>query len=182
MRVQFDATLDDLVDVSLRALRRSKAVRSWRRVDYLSGVFLAAILAGLPLFLLLPEPPDTRLIFGLLAALTAACLYPLVYNSVVKRQLRGFYREQVGGNCPFVVEVELSRAGVIAHQNGCTIGFDWTQVELIQETADSIDFYARQSGIVVVRKRAFDSTSSMLQFIDEARRYFDEVPHASRSQ
>jgi hypothetical protein len=54
MRVAFHATRDDLVDVNLRALARSRMARGWRW----QGCLATGLLTGLIFSLLIPEPPE----------------------------------------------------------------------------------------------------------------------------
>ena len=56
MRVQFEFTIDDVVDVQLRVLRHSRAARSWRWRDRL----LTSLLTGTMLFAIVPEEKGKR--------------------------------------------------------------------------------------------------------------------------
>jgi hypothetical protein len=178
VRVQFDATLDDVVDASLRALSRSKAARSWRWADYTAGVLLTGLGAGLVLYVLVSGELRERLILSGIGAVVAASLYPIFYIWTVKRRLRSYYREQLGSRGPFAVEVEVSASGVSARQEGTTTTFEWAIVDCIEETADSIDFHIKKGGIVVVRERAFGSPELMRQFTATANGLLDQARSA----
>ena len=102
------------------------------------------------------------------AGVVAALLFPVVRMWIVKQRLRRYYREVLGSNLPFNVQVELTPEGVLTRQKTGQASFEWQQVESIRETADSIDIYTRYGGIVVVRKREFASAQEIQQFVQEA--------------
>ena len=132
------------------------------------------LLAGIVVFALLPESFTVKLVVASLAAIGGAVLYPLLYQKTLRRRLRKYCLEQLGTEEPFPVEVELSPEGVCTRQKTAQIIFEWPNVEAIQETSDSIDILTRHGGIVVVRKRAFESPEAMRRFTEEAQHYLAE--------
>jgi len=176
VRVYFDATLDEAVDASLRALSRSRSMRSFRWADYVGGAILTGIVTGFGIFLLSDHlAVQERLITCGIVGVIAACLFPFLHAWTIKRRLRKYYAEQLRGKRTFSVEVELSPAGVIVTQNECTIAFAWPQVDVIEESLDTIDFFMRNGGSVTVRKRAFQSRESIAEFVQEAMQYFNST-------
>lgn len=174
MRVQFDETLDDMVEVAFRMCSRSRKVRSWRITARIAASILMGFVAWLTMFVLIPEVREPRLIIAGLGAAMGGLLYPLTYRRILKRRLRGYYREQLGDHASFPVQVELSPEGIHTKQIGSQITFEWAQINKIQQTSDSIDFFTRHGGIAVVWKRAFASEESIGHFIEEANRYLDQ--------
>lgn len=73
--VQFDATLDDLIDVQMRFLRRSGVASSWPRADSL----LVAAGAALLLFLVVQVLFHAALAPSLVGAGVAAAIAYVVY-------------------------------------------------------------------------------------------------------
>lgn len=167
MRVQFEFTLDDVVDVQLRALKRSAAARAWRWRDRI----VTALLSGVLLFAIMPGETTSRLIVGLIGLIMGALVYPIVNDSTVKRRLRKLFQENAGPNNVFICEVEISESGVHTKQNGMEIIYKWENVQEVQETADSVDIYAANGGLVVVRKRAFNGPAEQQHFIELATQY-----------
>lgn len=173
MRVQFDATLNDMVDAGYRALSRSRTVQWWRwRGMIITGLF-CGLIWGIPLFFLFAEP-ELKLLFGgvfsLLGAGFGILLYSPSYRRTIRRRLRQLYREQLGTNSTFVVQIELAPDGLYTTQMKTHTMFEWPEVE-VEETADSIDFLIPNGGIVVVRKRAFTSSDEAAKFFEEAKRF-----------
>ena len=184
MRVQFEATLDDLVDVHVRALARSRVARGWRW----EGSLLCGLLAGIGLFLslsvlgdLIEWPFEAKLALSIVGAIAGAVVYPFSYRRTIAHRLRKYCREQIGAELPFTVEVELHLEGVRVKQLGADITFEWASVEDIQEREDSVDIVTRHGGMVAVRRRAFDSFGAMEEFVDLARRYLDQSQAGAKS-
>ena len=109
MRVQFEYTLDDVVDVQLRALKRSAAARAWRWQD----MVVTSLLSGVLLFAIIPGETSSRLIVGLIGLILGALLYPIVNESTVKRRLRKLFQENAGPDKVLICEVELTNLAYI---------------------------------------------------------------------
>lgn len=73
--------------------------------------------------------------------------------------------EQFGTDEAINFRVELAPTGILTERRGTQINFAWPNVEEIKETDDSIDFFMRNGGLVVVRKRAFASTEELRRFL-----------------
>lgn len=167
MRVQFEFTIDDVLDVQLRALKRSRAARAWRLRD----LVITSLLSGVLLFALIPGETTSKLIVGLIGLILGALLYPVLNESTVKRRLRKLCEENAGSDKVFVCEVELNESGVHTKQNGMEIIYAWENVKEIQESKDSVDIYAEKGGFVAVRKRAFNGPAEQQDFIELATKY-----------
>jgi hypothetical protein len=167
MLVQFDATLDDFVDVSTRCLARSKRIRKWRR----DGLLTTGLMAWLAIYAFFPGPFAKKMFAGFIAAVVAACIYPFTYRSTISRRLRKLCREQIGTDGPVRVLFEITDKGISTKQQNTQIIHEWANVEVIQETDDSIDFFMRDGSAIAVRKRAFESEETKREFLDLARQY-----------
>jgi hypothetical protein len=73
VKVRFEFTTDDPVDVAERTAGRSRMARSWRWQD----IALSAIIGSVIAYLLRSGPPDTRLKWAVAAAMAAAVMYSL---------------------------------------------------------------------------------------------------------
>ena len=56
--------------------------------------------------------------------------------------------------------------------------FEWTSVEEIVVTDDSVDFFTRNWCGLVVRKRAFQSLTEQWQFVELAKQYLEQASQA----
>ena len=167
MQVQFEYTIDDMVDVQLRVLKRSRAARAWRWRD----LVVTSLLTGAVLFAVIPEGLVVRAIMGGIGLSLGALLYPIMNERTVRRRLRKFCEEKVGSSKTFLCEVELNDSGVHTKSNGTQIIYPWEKVTEVEETAESVDLYSEFGGLLVVRKRAFTSTEEQEKFVELANRY-----------
>lgn len=181
MKVEFDYTIEDMVDVHMRVLKRSRAARAWRWRD----LVMTSLFTGAFLFAVIPEEITARIIVGILGLLLGAVLYPVVNEMTVKRRLRKWCEEHAGTQRTFTCEVELNQSGIHARQNGTQIIYAWENVTEIKETEDSVDIYSEKGGLVVVRKRAFTSPGEHQRFVELAKQYLKmehEAPQANGSK
>lgn len=172
MKVKFDFTLEDLVDVSQRSLARSRVARSWRW----QGYAVAGLIGGLLGLVLVPGSGWTKLLIGAAAALLFVVYYHFTQKSSQNRKLLEYMRENHGGDGPFTCEVELTESGLITTQMGTRIKREWRNVKGIEEASDAVEI-ALNEGLLVVRDRAFHSAAEKQQFIALARRYFEQGRH-----
>ncbi len=167
MRVQFEYTIDDMVDVQLRVLKRSRAARSWQWRD----LGMTSLLTGAVLFAVIPKGFAGRAIMGGIGLLLGALLYPIMNERTVRRRLRKFCQEKAGSSKTLFCEVEVRDSGVHTRSNGTQIIYPWDKVTEIEETDESVDLYTEVGGLLVVRKRAFASPEEQQKFVELANRY-----------
>jgi hypothetical protein len=167
VKVAFDFTLDDMVDVAERAAERSATIKGMRSNARLFSSIIAAVIV----YLVIPGDAVWRLLGAGVAALICAWMYPGDYRKLHRKKLRQHFVEQFGGEGPFRCEVELTPQGLAVTQAGAQIVREWSTVSAVLDTGDSIEFVARGSGTLVVRNRAFKSQSEHAEFLRLARSY-----------
>jgi hypothetical protein len=84
MQVQFDATIDDFVDVTLRSVAGSKALRAWRW----EGAITFASLIGLSMYLILPGSTVAKLVAGVLAFVFIIFVSLATYKNSCQKRVR----------------------------------------------------------------------------------------------
>ena len=123
MRIEYEATLDDMADAHYRVAARSRLVKRTRW----QSAFWSALFSGIILFMYLtirgaalPE----RLIFTGLGIVAGAAGYLLTYRRSMKRRVLKYLRErmQSDGPCHFIVELRddciwTKQAGKKANSN-----------------------------------------------------------------
>jgi hypothetical protein len=165
MKVQFEFTPNDLIDVHNRMVARSKVWRSTR----LKGLLATALLVWMVIFLLLHRTPLLGVIIGLFAAALAALLFPVMQKREVEKHLRRLSTEIFGNTKSVLCEVELRPEGVWVRQMNNQILYEWPSVEEVEETPDSVDIFNRNGSGLVVRNRAFSSAEERSRFIRLAK-------------
>lgn len=73
MRVEFDYTIEDLVEVQMRLLKSSRAVRAWRWRD----LVITSLLTGGLLFALIPEEITIRIIASIIGLVSNTQRWPM---------------------------------------------------------------------------------------------------------
>ncbi len=170
MRVQFEVTQEDMVDVSRRFLARSEVAKSWRWQGLASTAFFAWLLV----FAFFFATPLKGTLIGLAAAAVSALIYPTLHKRAVNKRLRKLHHEKLGDTNSFICEVELTPNGVWTRLMNQQITYEWESIKEIVVTEDSVDIIGQHDGGVVVRNRAFESLEHREQFIDLARSYLEK--------
>jgi hypothetical protein len=177
MKVQFTYSQEDLVDASLRFLRRSKTIKrgQWRGMLFTTLFYWLAIYV---LFISLLKNPYLAIIEA--AGLTALniALYPTWHERAIKKRLRRFVKEHYGDKNDFTCEVELTPNEVLVKQDNSQTIYPWTSVKEVQPTHDSIDVFAKAGG-VIIRNRAFESADQRQRLLESIQDY---VAKAGTSQ
>jgi hypothetical protein len=167
VKVQFEFTAADLAEVGGRAADRSPLVRKWR---VRSRIFVAAIL-GILVFAIWPGVTELRAIVGILVAVGFYWFASAGGNKARDERLLQVYRERLGGDGPFLCEIEIDEAGILSRQLGSESRHAWTKVQSITEIPGGIEFVYAPMGSLIVRDRAFADASARKAFLEEARSY-----------
>ena|SRR5882724_6158436 len=163
MKIQFDATIDEVVDANQRVMDRSKTIRSWRLRD----LIITAVSTGIISYAL-----TRKVILGIIAAAVAGVIYLPLRRYMLKQRLRKYIVEAYKSEGPIDVQIELTPAGIHVQQSGTRSIYDWNKVEVITETDDTVDIFFKQGGGgLIVRRRAFTSTEQQRQFVALAEEY-----------
>lgn len=184
MRVEFEANLDDIVDIQIRQLQSSKVAQGWKFQScfYFGGafVFIAYFLVdvidtifdaylGEVVFGFLG-----KLLFGIACGGLTSIFYYFVYHWNMEQRLHSYYAEQVGAES-FISWVEISPQGIRSGYKKLEVFYNWGHVHNIRVRSEGIDFLAKGGGIlIVVLKRAFHSSREMDGFHNLALRYCDD--------
>ena len=167
MKVQFEFSASDLAEVASRASDRSRVVQGWRW----QGRMTWAVLVSLLVYLLAPGQPTSRAVFAMLVCLLlVVVIHRLSRTPGGHSQMLKYYREQLGGDGPFVCEVELSPAALVTRQLGAEITHPWSQVVSAAAVSGGIEFIYRPIGVLLVRDRAFKTLESREEFLALAHR------------
>ena len=167
MRVQFEFTQEDSIDVTQRVLARSKVVHSWRWKGLVANAILSWTVWTLA-FGFFTASPLKGALTGLIVAGVSALLYPGARKRAVEKRLRSFHKEKFGELNSFICEVELTPTGVWTRQMNRQTTHEWKSIAEIVVTEDSVDIFTRDGGGVIVRNRAFASAADRMRFIELA--------------
>jgi len=155
MRVEYDATLDEILQLHL--LRDGESTISDRtrlRLRISAGIIVAVVVAAL-----LPESILVRLLWGLVAGIIVVLISPYTLRGAERKIGREYLREQLGGEGPIPFSCELTEEAVV------------NAVERIEETEEGILLRTSSGGLMAVRERAFVTPAQRAEFLRLARQY-----------
>ena len=169
MRVSFKYSQEDLVDGTVRFSARSKALHDIRRRQ----LFWSAVILGL-LALLIFKISIVAMIIAAVAVLVVVIINPYLYDHRYRNNLRKFYKEKLRDEDEFTCEVELLPEGMKTSGQNFHCTMEWSTIEDVVPTGDSVDIFERKGGGCIVRNRAFGSPEERQRFIDLAREYMNK--------
>ena len=167
MKVQFEFTAADLAEVGGRAVDRSPLIRRWR---VRTRIFLAFIFATLA-FLVAPGSNEMRFVVAVLFAIGFFWLVRAGGKQARDGRLLEVYRERLGGDGPFLCEIEIGEEGIVSRQLGTESKHSWSKVESISEIPGGIEFVYKPMGSLIVRDRAFADAASRAEFLRQAHSF-----------
>jgi hypothetical protein len=178
IRLEFDATLDDFLDVHMRQIRRWKASQGRRPHSMIffgvtCGLLVAGVLDGL-----LGRPLGNDLVIaGVLGGFAGSVSGPM-YDRNVASRTRRMLLQHYGGRLPMRIEIELRPTCLWIRQDGVELALDWTTARSVEETADGVGLWFHW-GLVVARNRGFATSSDRARFVEQARAFIPDGPHAA---
>jgi hypothetical protein len=170
MRVQFDTTLEEVVDLNMRLSEQTKTFqRSRRRSQIFVGA--SAGVAGLIGPLTDDDMPTALLaimfIIASLFAGTCGYAYGRFHTWYIRRNCRKVLREMLHEAERIPVEIELRAEGLWARSPTGDCSLPWSRLKRVNDGQDGVDFWF-DPGLVVVRDRAFASPDDRRRFIAKA--------------
>jgi hypothetical protein len=169
MRVEFDFSLEDVVDLNHRAMNRSKAVRSIRsRAIWIPAVISGPVLLATWIVVSGSGPGSAGMwAVGLGVAVAFSILnyyfWRWNYDWSVSRRIRRLVREQLAKAQSMRCTIELRPTGVWALQDGTEILHSWSDLEEVIDSADDLELRFR-NGFVIARNRGFSSPDQRAEF------------------
>ncbi|GMV99964.1 MAG: hypothetical protein AMXMBFR84_11030 [Candidatus Hydrogenedentota bacterium] len=166
MHIQYEMTVDDIVDAQIRSIRRSGVHQQWRVESAVYMAFISALLV----LVLVRDPIVVAVFMAVAAGVLGAILQWFVYEGSMRKRMKKYVLEAYKGNAPKLFQVEL-RPDAIWTQSGYTqIVFDWRDVNEIVEDEEVIEFLMN-GGYFLVRKARLSSATTAADFVALAKRY-----------
>jgi hypothetical protein len=168
VKVHFEFSAIDLAEVGQRSTDRSQVVKNWR----VEARIVWAVVASVLVFAFAGGRITNRVILATAVGVSTFVGISYCDRSSARRQrLLRYYREQLGGDGPFVCEVEISEIGLTTRQFGSEATRSWSQVATVAEVDGGIEFVYRPIGSLLVRDRAFENAEARKEFATLARTF-----------
>ena len=162
MKLSFESPIEEFVEVALRSDGNDRAFYA----NVIAVAFGVGGIVGLLGFLYFQNWLASILGF----VIGAIYIFASNFN-IRERRVRQFYRRHFGMEGPIGIEVDISEAGLSFKQGGETIVRDWSMIERISESDDTVFFHSRNGLVSAVRNRAFVSNVERTEFLDLAKRF-----------
>jgi hypothetical protein len=170
-RAEFDATLDDFVDVGWRSTRRTAWRRTLRRAPGCIGGALAVLVATL---VLVKQGHVTPSLACAIAGASIAfggwigVTWRANSEGATKKRLRRAYSDILEGKESVHCEIELRPQGIWWRQGNVETLTAWADLRDVSIAEGAIELRFRTS-FFVVRDRGFASAAERQAFLDQAR-------------
>ncbi len=179
MRIEFEATLEDVQHVTYYSWVRAGILRSsaWAASFFwglMFGVGMFSLYPALSPLLDIPDSLPLQLFAGVTTFLGFGLLWYIGYPEMLKNTIGKQCKTLLGAAVPFRVVVSLSPEGVRVEQLGTTFVHDWSIVESLDETERSFIFVIRYGHIVGVPYRAFPSSEELDDFEGLVQQYLEQ--------
>src|SRR4051794_21245160 len=129
MRVEFQASFDELVEACLSAYRRSGRMRR----GLLRSWAFQVLAAGPTAYLMAAYGPRAWWAGAVGLVLSVLVGFPFLYGGSVRRSLRADCRKRLGGRDHFLAEFEIGPEGVWIRSAGEEGVVGWEEVEGVEE-------------------------------------------------
>jgi hypothetical protein len=174
VRIAYHADTDEIIDVNMRALKRLRVVKKWKRN---SAVVLAAT-TGAFAFVFTPGDLSSRIGISLFFMAFVTGVFLFIYPITLYRRTRDLVTDRYGKTGGSDVEIELRESGIWTRTGGTQIEFSWANVAEIVDDRSVIEMPMKDGGLLVARKRAFQNEEEIAQFISLAKDKMNRVEAA----
>jgi len=166
MKVRFDATLEDYVDVGKRSAGSRFRV-------YVFAVFSSLLVGGLIaelMYLMFRDWLITVMIVSVTVSVT-------IVTTIAQQEsnMRAFFKKRVKLTLPISTEFEITQAELTSRALGQTVSQEWKVIENIEETDDAIYFRNIFGLYTAVRKRGFADDEELTEFLTLAKSYWSDA-------
>ncbi len=164
MKIQYESTVDEKVDVQMRFLGTSKTAKKWKLQE-----LIWAPLLFIGFYLGIPDEQNIKLIFAFLSSIIFIIIYLCSYKGIIKRRTKKLIIEQLGTDKPIPSEYEFNEEGLIFRQMGTEIKFNWNSVKEINENDKDIEFIIDRGGIAIIPNRIFSTVDQKEEWLKFAK-------------
>ncbi len=176
MKVSFETTIDDSVELAYRLLKREE--KTPQIFNYLFRAAFLASVASLPCFMFIPQIWIGCLSF-VLVFVAIWYLYPFPTENFYRKYYRSFYGKMYENNSRIICEVEVIEKGLRTCWSGNEYILAWENIAEIQNAEEEIYFFDTIGSGTRVKKSAFGSAEQFARFIALASSYKESVHQLS---
>ena len=174
MRVEFDATLDELVDVNMRLAEHTVAFRRQRLWSqaFVGGCLTVALVATVIARGGLLPPTTVAIVVGgaVVGGVLLGYLYGHFHNWYIRRNYRQMVNEMLGGAESVRCEFEPRPDVLWCRTTSVEMSFAWSRLKRVHDEGSSVELWF-DPGLAVVRNRAFLRAEDRRDFIEAVTKF-----------
>ena len=170
IHIEYDATLDDLLDVSLRWVGQSRAAKRARYWTTFCGVALGGVLVYV-MFGFYGSPMPERLTLSGVGIAAGSIYYLFTYRRRLRSRLRKHLREQMQSQPTICFAVELRDEGIWIKQGPTESLTDWSNLREVVDTGDAVELRMHNGQLVVIRNERFPTARDRSEFVKIANEF-----------
>jgi hypothetical protein len=176
-RVEFDSTIEEVVDVQIRLATSTKTFAQQRRNQVVwTGMGAGVAFPATILFKLRHEPPTAFLglvalglvAFGAILGVTLGYLAGRYFDRRVSRIVRRTANELYSDPAKLHEEIEIRPEGIWCRSRGMEVTLPWDQLARSTDTAESIEMWFSAPALIRIPSRAFLTPDHRRAFSDQA--------------
>jgi len=171
MHVEFERTLDDLIELNLFHMANSPSLQQQFRLRQVLIAFLIFSMLLSILFLINNELTLISIILALLGGGVMFIIYPYTYRALYKRRLRAMLSE--GDNKPILGRqvVSISPEGLFSKTQAGESKINWPAVNKVVQSDTAVYLYISAANAIAIPKKAFPTGQELQEFLDEVDTY-----------
>jgi hypothetical protein len=171
IHVEYDATLDDVVEAYVREARRSKMYELYPQPSLrsmISGGLVGGAVGWISVTVLLGRPVGAEVFVGAGLGGFVGLLGGLLYDRRMARHWRAGVATVYAARLPIRCELELRPACLWHRQEGDETTYDWTTVTAIVEKRKEVQIWVEEWPLLV-KNSVFATPSDRDRFVKRAR-------------
>ena len=169
-RVDWEATLEDVVDLYVRQLRQTPGVRRKYVLSMITSCAVAGMLMAVSLDVVWQSRVSLEvLVGGVLGGLVGTLCVPF-YGRYLKRMARRIAVAQCGTRLPMRCEMEVRPTCLWVRQDNTEMLLDWSAIRIVEDTPGGIELWSHW-GAIVARDRGFATPADRERFLSDARTF-----------
>ncbi len=174
MHLEFDSTLDEIVDANMRLAERTNAYRQERRKAQWAVAAVYTIASMVAVFRGLahvtPIAAGIALGFAIASGAVGYVVYGRFHDWYARRNCSRMVRELYRGGDRVGCAFEVRHDALWTKVKDIETSFPWASLTRVNDASDSIELWFNP-GLAVVRNRAFRSPDERRLFLDQTRSF-----------
>jgi hypothetical protein len=167
-RADWEATLEDVVDLYVRQLRQTPGLRRKYVLSMIVCCAVAGMLVAVSLDVVWQSRVSLEVLVGCVLGGWAGTVCVPFYGRYLRRMARRIAVAQCGPRLPMRCEIEVRPTCLWVRQDNTEMLLEWSAIRIVEDTPGGIELWSHW-GAIVARDRGFATPADRERFLAEAR-------------